>query len=137
MYRKGKGVTQDYAKAVKWYHKAAEKGYVKAQFNLGLMYGNGEGVTQDYAEAVRWYRKAAKQGHAKAQFNLGSSHGNGEGVLQDTIAAHMWWNIAAENGLERAVKIRVITSGKLSSSGAKEAQKMAKRCMASGYKDCE
>ena len=64
MYQKGKGVPQDDAEAVKWYHKAAEQGDADAQNNLGVMYRNGKGVPQDDAEAVKWYRKAAEQGHA-------------------------------------------------------------------------
>jgi TPR repeat protein len=35
MYDNGQGVPQDYATAVRWYRKAAEQGYAKAQFNLG------------------------------------------------------------------------------------------------------
>jgi len=91
----------------------------------------------DYAEAMKWLRKAAEQGHAGAQVNLGVMYAKGEGVLQDTIAAHMWFNIAAANGSAKGVKGRDIAAGKLSSSGVEEAQQMAKRCMASGYKDCD
>ena len=54
MYDNGKGVTQDYKEAVKWYGKAAEQGYAKAQNNLGSMYENGQGVTQDYKSAHMW-----------------------------------------------------------------------------------
>ena len=32
--------------------QAAEQGYAKAQFNLGLMYDSGRGVRQDYTKAV-------------------------------------------------------------------------------------
>ena len=54
--RKGKGVLQDDAEAVKWYRLSAEQGNAYAQYNLGVMYSNGKGVLQDYAEAVKWYR---------------------------------------------------------------------------------
>jgi TPR repeat protein len=137
MYENGEGVTQDYAEAVKWYRKAAEQGFAWAQFNLGRMYDNGQGVTQDYAEAVKWYRKVAEQGYPLAQDNLGVMYFNGNGVLQDTIAAHMWFNIAAANGDPDAAKHRDIAAGKLSSSDIVKAQQKAKRCMASGYKDCD
>ena len=70
IYRKGKGVTQDYKEAIKWFRKAAEQGDAEAQFNLGLIYRKGKGVTQDYKEAIKWFRKAAEQGDAEAQFNL-------------------------------------------------------------------
>jgi uncharacterized protein len=136
-YDKGKGVTQDYAEAAKWFRKAAKQGNASAQSNLGVMYFNGEGVTQDVAEALKWYRKAAEQGVAQAQHNLGVMYYKGYGVLQDTIAAHMWFNIAAVNGDKDGVTNRDIAAGKLSSADIVEAQKRAKRCMASDYKDCD
>ena len=127
----------DFATALKEWKPLAEQGNAAAQYNLGVAYYKGKGVTQDYAEAVKWYRKAAEQGYADAQNNLGLMCYNGEGVLQDTIAAHMWFNIAAANGNTFAAENRDIAAGKLSSSGVEEAQKRAKRCMSSGYKDCD
>jgi TPR repeat protein len=55
---------QNYAEALKWYHKAADQGEARAQANLGFMYNKGQGVTQDNIEAIKWYQKAAIQGHA-------------------------------------------------------------------------
>ena len=57
----GRGVRQDYAKAVMWYRKAAEQGYVAAQLNLGVMYGLGKGVPQNSQLAAEWYRRAIAQ----------------------------------------------------------------------------
>ena len=51
---------------------AAEQGYARAQFNLGVMYATGEGVPKDDAKAVKWYRLVAEQGYARAQFTSGS-----------------------------------------------------------------
>ncbi|MHC8509563.1 MAG: tetratricopeptide repeat protein [Rhodospirillales bacterium] len=76
-YNNGDGVSQNYAKAIKWYRAAAEQGIAKAQYNLGVMYANGDGVTQNTAEAVKWWRAAAEQGHAKAQYNLGIMYAKG------------------------------------------------------------
>mgnify|MGYP003517569551 FL=1 len=67
MYAEGKGVEQDYSKAAEWYLKAAEQGYVKAQFNLGNMYYTGRGVKRDYQEARKWWKNAAEQGNERAQ----------------------------------------------------------------------
>lgn len=52
---------------MRWFRKAAEHGYAKAQYNLGAFYEAGIGVTKDTAEARRWYQKAAAQGYEKAQ----------------------------------------------------------------------
>jgi len=66
MYDNGKGVPQDYIKAVQWYTKSAEQGFAVSQYNLGVMYDNGKGVPQDYIEAAKWYRESAEQGFSKA-----------------------------------------------------------------------
>nr|WP_267313846.1 SEL1-like repeat protein [Psychrobacter sp.]QJS05221.1 Sel1 repeat protein [Psychrobacter sp.] len=34
LYARGKGVRQDYAKALEWYKKAAEQGYANSQFSM-------------------------------------------------------------------------------------------------------
>ena len=71
MYRKGEGVHEDDAEAVKWYRKAAEQGYAMAQFNLGLMYYNGYGVPQDNVLAYMWWNLSAARGHEVAKKNKG------------------------------------------------------------------
>jgi hypothetical protein len=43
---------------VYWYQKAANQGYAKAQYNLGVMYANDKGVLKDAKQAVYWYQKA-------------------------------------------------------------------------------
>ncbi len=63
MYFRGEGVSQNYIGAVSWYRRAAEQGYVEAQFSLGVMYGMGFGVSRNPNESLKWYRKAAEQGH--------------------------------------------------------------------------
>ena len=52
------------------------------------------------------------------------------------MAAHMWFSIAVANGYEWSSP-RDRVAGKLSSSELVEAEKRAKRCMESKYKDCE
>ncbi len=57
---------EDYVKSVYWYTKAAEQGYAKAQYNLGVCYENGRGVAKDIQKAIYWYSKSdtseAKEG---------------------------------------------------------------------------
>ena len=90
--------TQDLAKAANYFHRAAEKGNVNAQVNLGNCYYFGEGVVQDKAQAVKWFQKAAEQGDADAQANLGNCYYSGEGVAQDKEQAVKWLYKAAEQG---------------------------------------
>ena len=49
---------------------AAEKGYVKAMYNLGLLYIKGQGVDQSNELAREWWTKAANEGHEGAIKNL-------------------------------------------------------------------
>ena len=70
LYKNGKGVDRDYAKAFEWFLKAAEQDDFVAQFNVGLCYEKGYGVEANAEEAFRWYEKAAEQGHKGAQKKL-------------------------------------------------------------------
>ena len=136
MYHDGRGVPQDYAKAVKWYRLAAEQGYATAQYNLGLMYDKGNGVPQDYKEAMKWWLLAAKQGRAIAQNNLGAMYEFGYGVLKDNTMAHMWFNIASANGHEKAGGYRDERAGLMTNADISKAQAMARECINSGYTKC-
>lgn len=48
MYAQGRGIGQNYQKALEWYQKAANQEDALAQNMLGMIYKNGEGVPQDY-----------------------------------------------------------------------------------------
>jgi len=41
-YERGKGVEQDYSKAIQFYQKAADMDYANAQYNLGVLYDTGK-----------------------------------------------------------------------------------------------
>ena len=137
MYRNGEGVVQDYAEAVRWFKLSAAQGDSDSQINLALMYQKGEGVVQDYAEAARWFKLSAAQGDSSAQINLAVRYYYGEGVLQDYLQAHMWMNLAAVSGDKDAQKIRDAIAAKMTSQQIAKAQAMAKKCLASQYKDCD
>lgn len=70
MYLYGKGVSQDYVEAVKWFRKSAEQGHIGAYYPLGCMYEEGKGVPRDHDEAVKWFRKAGEQGYADTQLKI-------------------------------------------------------------------
>ncbi len=67
VYEKGQGVAIDYAEAVRWYRKAADKENPAAQYRLGRLYERGLGVEQSREEAIKWYKKSAKQGYVDAR----------------------------------------------------------------------
>ena len=75
--------------------RAAERGQVRAQTQLGFMHETGRGVPQDYIMAAWWYRQAAEQGYPPAQHLLGLGYNKGHGVPLDYVEAHKWLNLSA------------------------------------------
>lgn len=89
---------QDYWKAVSWYTKAAERGNITAQNNLGHCYQYGNGVPQNYSQAFKLYKKAADAGLATAQSNLGNLYYDGLGVGKDLNMAVSLYKKSAQQG---------------------------------------
>jgi len=136
MYRRGRGVAENYAEAVRWYRLAAEQGNATAQVSLGYMYANGDGVPQNGAEAVKWYRLAAEQGNATAQYNLGYMYANGDGVPQNDVRAYMWYSVTAAQD-SHARDNRNSIADLLTPEQLAQGQDMATKCFESNYKNCE
>ena len=67
MYRDGKGVAQDYAKAKVWFERGAESNHIDAVHALGLMWDLGQGVVPTLERAMHFYRRAADLGHLQSQ----------------------------------------------------------------------
>lgn len=59
---------------VEWYRKAAERGDVTAQYDIGDFYCDHCDGLVDAEEAEKWNRIAAENGYAKAQFRLGEHY---------------------------------------------------------------
>ena len=93
LYEKGK-----YNDAIKKYKSSAEKGYVSAQWDLGVIYQNGKGVDINYNEALKWFKKAAKSGDKYSQFNLGYMYYSGQGTPVDKAESFNWYRLAANQG---------------------------------------
>jgi TPR repeat protein len=102
MYKKGRGVSQDYKLAIEWYQKAASNGNSNAQYNTGVMYHKGQGVSQDYKLAMGIFQKAASNGNSDAQFSIGYMYDKGQGVPQDYKLAMDWYQKADSNGITDA-----------------------------------
>ena len=134
-YNYGDGIiTEDKAKALKWWLKAAEQGYAKAQVGLGELYYRGDGVPQDYAEAVKWYGKSAEQGDAMAQHSLGAMYGNGDGVPQDYAKAYMFFNLASVSH-DEARKSRDKVIKRMTKEQIAEGQKLTREWIARKAKE--
>ncbi|HEY9715101.1 MAG TPA: tetratricopeptide repeat protein [Chroococcales cyanobacterium] len=80
MYHHGKGVHQDYSKALELYTKAADLGHADALCHLGFMYNHGMGVKQDRAKALELYKQAAEKNCPAAFNDLGYMYVRGIAV---------------------------------------------------------
>lgn len=99
------GKSGDASAAAKWFRQAAEKGHVKAQYNLALAYERGLGVTRDRTQSLSWLEKASKQGDAEAQYMYGLLLLDQAGTPPDPtqlVAALDWIKKAANAGNPRA-----------------------------------
>jgi TPR repeat protein len=77
----------------------AERGDLKAQFNVGLLYENGHGVKKDMAKAFEWYERAAERHLGPAQSNLGLLYMTGQGTAKDIRSACVWFTLAVEKNV--------------------------------------
>ena len=66
MYEEGDEVPRDLSLAMKWFHRAAERGVEDAMCELGRMYYYGKGTPRDLSEAFGWFMKAAELDHPVA-----------------------------------------------------------------------
>ena len=98
-FKLGRGVTADPAAARDWYRRAAIKGHLPAQANLGIaLFQAGE-----KPESVKWLRTAADRGEARAQYVLGIAAFNGDGLPRSQSLGYAYLLRAQASGLPQAV----------------------------------
>jgi len=118
MHEHGQGVPRDLEQAKAHYRRAAERGYVKAQLNLGLLLeAESAGRAELVAEAAHWFTAAAalgqrdallrleglaKRGVPAARAGLGRLHLTGSGVAKDPGMALGMLESAAHAGVRDA-----------------------------------
>jgi TPR repeat protein len=96
MYALGNGTPKDTAQALLWYLKAAQQGYAKSQYNLGMLYLE---ELHDEVQSLRWLREAAEQNWPSAEYNLGVFFANGSaGLSKDKSQAKKWMERAKIHG---------------------------------------
>ncbi|PKG96915.1 tetratricopeptide repeat protein [Paraglaciecola sp. MB-3u-78] len=91
-------VERDFESALPLCKRAADEGYGKAQYELGMMYIGVQGVSKDDKQAEYWLTKAAEQGVANAQLALGGMFFSGQDIPKDDKQSIYWFTKAAEQG---------------------------------------
>jgi len=97
-YKLGRGVPKDANIARDYYRRAALKGHLPAQANLGIaLFQAG-----DKLEAVKWLKTAADRGEPRAQYVLGIAAYNGDGTPRNLGLAYGYLLRAQASGLAQA-----------------------------------
>ncbi len=96
----GRGVDQDFAKALFYYQRATETvASLEGWLGLGRMYFFGKGVPKDIEDAARYYRVVDQDAdNVIAQLMLGRIYGDAQGPLHDPKEARAYLRKAAKNG---------------------------------------
>ena len=102
-YQIGIGVKRDYARALGWYEKAANRDFVPSMAILGWMYQTGRGTAKDSEKAIEWYRKAADGGSGSSMHNLGHMYHTGSGGEINPEKAAQWFLRSAEAGFTQGM----------------------------------
>ena len=134
----GKGLPQDFAKAIALFSKAAGQGNGSSQRHLAIAYEKGQGVAADPAMSQKWYFKAADRGDALAQTAVGKMYASGKGVPQDFAQAYKWFTLASSGAFidsekemrEEALANRTAVATKMSSGQIAGAQKLVREWVA-------
>ena len=98
------GFHQNRAKALEFWHRAAELGNSSAYYNIALCYDHGSGVERDEKEANHYYELAATGGDVKARLLLGKMEaraGNGDRALNHFMIAVRDGNLHSLEGIKR------------------------------------
>ncbi len=90
--------TPNYAEGIYWHKKAAQQGYAKSQYTLGVLFTVGRILPRNYMQAMDWFKKAAYQGHVDAQYALGENYLMGRGVDFNIGKAIFWLEKSAQKG---------------------------------------
>lgn len=114
-YQEGDGVSQDFAEALKYLHKAATnpKPWGAAFFSLGDCYYMGIGTPINYEESFKWYFKGAAPPNgvvsdddttAECMYRVGYAYLTGKGIQQDGNQAINWLTKATKYDNAHAIQ---------------------------------
>jgi len=150
-----KGVTQDYVKALEWYHKAANFGNVTTQYQLGILYEAGAGVQRNPflyeagtevprnpVEAAKWFSKAITQDvtYGNKIGDLYAYGGIGTRQIQQNYRKAMDWYLESARREDASAQIKIgvlYETGKGVERNPIEAAKWFNRAFAQRYSSAQ
>lgn len=105
LYYEGRGVEQDYTKAVYYYHMAAQHGSRVAQENLGYCYYYGRNVPVDYEKAFHYFALGAFAGQLISLYKIGDMYQNGYYVEKNPTEAFRIYERCIEQMTDEAAPL--------------------------------
>lgn len=102
IYYIGKGLKQDYSKAIDLFKEASERGNIAATFNLGIIYAKGRGVEIDEKKAFEYYKRAAFGGLPQAQYNYALWLREGRVEDPKPVEAMEWFKVSSNKNFDRS-----------------------------------
>ena len=106
MFQNGRGLEKNNNKAMEWYRKASDQGFLASQVNLINMYHEGIGIPKEDLKAIEWFYDLAENKHIMAQYKLAEIYYLGTKTKQDYTQAYAWAGIVAARGFKPAQEIR-------------------------------
>ena len=148
MYHDGRGVPQDYEEAARWYQLAKAQGSGFVGFNALETAQSLDRELQfaiDREKFIRMFQLSLDQDPTRVLINLGGILESGNDVPAQIVTAHMYYNIACALGQSYGCERRddlangsVLTNKEaMTPADISEAQRRARVCMESDYKDCD
>ena len=87
MYASGTHLEKNENEAFSLIRRAAQKGLMVAQRELGEFYKKGIGTDQNLIESFKWIKKAAEQQDRRAYYLLSQAYFKGEGTKKNNELA--------------------------------------------------
>jgi TPR repeat protein len=148
MYHDGRGVPQDYEEAARWYQLAKAQGSDFVGFNALKTAQSLDRELQfaiDSEKFNRMFKLSLQQDPTRVLINLGGIFESGSSVPMQVVTAHMYYNIACALGQSYGCERRdELANGNfltdkeaMAPADISEAQRRARVCMESEYKDCD
>ena len=103
LYQNGLGHKEHHGRAAYWYQQSAEKAYVPAMYQLGLLHHRlGDETVRNIKSAVLWWEKAAAKGHGDSQMELAKFYSSNK---KDTLQALKFARAAAAQNIPESLKL--------------------------------
>ena len=92
------GLQPNVSLAIKYLNIAAQRGFLKAQLDLGLLYSDDDSPAFNPQEGLKWIMLTAQKGDAFSQHMLGYYYSVGKLLPRDEEKAYYWFLESAFNG---------------------------------------